>query len=755
MSSQMFRLRCCACLAAAQMAVGGFARAQTPEFAAANDHLIMANGFVYLEFDEKHPSIDVLRADYFGRSHYGPNLLATNGGITLEAIDADGALHFASDVHSHISYRILQQDSAGLSIQIDGMRDRRFRPDITGAWTLTLLPESRNFRLTTRTTVAHARPLKAIGIGASFHQWFMNGLFERGVMQYVSCGDRCFFTASPLNAFYTMDNHNGSVAVVPGSVPGTVDWEMRSCRAGNQVGLNMILAGNCPSIEQWRPADWQSATNLILPAGSTFQASLDFYPNDYDFPVYNVPARDPMSFPDRRTIEVATYGSAAGVLGSFEYDGSAYPTLETPKRPYGPLYTFFDPDSWSTVNTLSFSGDPYLQDQARRIIELAGSHIKDGQVPHHFDDGVPTYIAISKATQTGPNMFWVLAAIDYAGATGKTEWLRAHYPQLKAATDWVLKCYDPAHKLVDVGGPLFIDVFIRQGYTLDSNAMLLHVLPLMASVARFCDDPDSARRYRALAEAVRQGLNEGLWNGHDHYITQRSADWQPRDFVDYDGNYAAIAFGAPTNREQIAAMYRRLDGGAHTHPGGRGTWTSEKYYGPNDCFGANTGDSATAMARIWWLDLLSRYVTGDETNFYRYFTPIQGDLSAQTWLTERYNALGKSIRARYYHEYPEITAMILREMILGIDVKVDRVRIKPFGRDRYHYLVGGLDVSYSRRAVSLCIPGDNERTYEICGLLPSTSYAVSTGRTVVTDRDGTAIFKAPTGIRVSLRASSP
>jgi hypothetical protein len=733
------------------------ALAAPPTFAAENHRLIMANSFVYLEFDETHPAIDVLKSDFSGQGHYGGNLLATNQstgvGIILETIGPDGMVHRSSEVHSSVSYKILQQDPNELCIRIEGLRDQKFRPTVTGVWTLKLTANSRKFTLDAQIAVSHSRSLKAIGIGAYLNQWFMNGLFRSGVMQYVNCSDQSFFTANPLHAFYTMDSQNGSVAIVPNSFPNSTTWVMHSCDAGKGVGLEIIFVGNYPIMEQWHKADWKSAPNIEPCMSAEFEISEDIFPNDYSFPVSSIPVDGPMPFRDLATLYTTIYGSAAGVLGTFNHDGRAYPTLATPKWAYGHLYTFFDPDSWSTVNTLSFSGDPYLQEQARHIVELAGSNINHGQIPHHFVDGEPTYIAISKATQTGPNIFWVLAAIDYATATGNETWLKEHYSQLKAATDWVLDCYDPDRKLVKVGGPLFIDVFIRQGYTLDSNAMLLHLLPLMASVAQFCGDETSTARYSNLADAIKQGLNAGLWDSKDHYVTQRNPDWFSRDMVDYDGNFAAIAFGATTNQEQIAVMYRRFDGGAHTHPGNRGTWTSEKYYGPQDCFGENTGDSATAMARIWWLDLSSRYVTGDVTNFYRYFEPVQGDLLQHTWLTERYNAEGKLIRAPYYHEYPEITAMVLREMIYGIDVKIDHVRIRPFGLSSYHYRMGDIDVSYSQQFVNLHIPGHNARTYEIFGLFPATVYNVSTGQKIITDKDGTARFQAPVGVIIHLTLS--
>lgn len=732
-------------------------RAGGPEFEVKNHRLIMDNGFVHLEFDERHPAIDVAKADFSGQGDYGNNLLATNSatgaGIVLETVDANGALHRSSDVNSSITCKILRHDAEELTVRIEGIRDRKFRPEAAGTWTLTLPANSRKFTLVAQTRILRSLPAKAIQISVYANQWFMNGFFQRGVVQYVNCGDEMFFTTNRLETFYTMDDRRGSLAVVPDAVSSPNAWVMRSCESNGGVAVQAVLQGNFPGPMEWRPSDWKSVTPIAPAPGRIYRTSLDIFPNNYAFPDIAVTPDNPMAFRDLRTIYTAIYGSAAGVLGTFKHDGSAYPTLGTPKYPYGNLYTFFDPDSWSTVNTLSFSGNPYLQAQARRIVELAGNHLNHGQVPHHFIDGTPTYIAISRATQTGPNIFWALAAIDYADATGNEFWLREHYPQLKAATDWVLDCYDPKRELVKVGGPLFIDVFIRRGYTLDSNAMLLHLLPEMSAVADFCGDDAGSARYTRLAGAIKEGMNAGLWDGHDHYITQRNADWSTRDMVDYDGNYAAVAFGA-ADAGKAAKIMRRMDSGPNTHPGNRGTWVSEKYYGPQDCFGGNTGDSATAMARIWWLDLAARRATGDVTNFYRYFRPIQDDLLQHTWLTERYNAEGKSIRAPYYHEYPEITAMVLRTMVYGINIKVNRVQVKPFGIHTFHYQIGDLDISYNQNEVSLHIPGQSERTYEIYGLFPNTRYKLSTGSELVTDHDGTAAFRAPTGVAITIQRSA-
>src|SRR5579863_3778900 len=81
------------------------ARAAEVVFKVADHRLIMENGFVHLEFNERHPSIDVAKADFSGQGHYGDNLLAnpaTGAGIVLETVDSDGTVHRTSDISSSI-----------------------------------------------------------------------------------------------------------------------------------------------------------------------------------------------------------------------------------------------------------------------------------------------------------------------------------------------------------------------------------------------------------------------------------------------------------------------------------------------------------------------------------------------------------------------------------------------------------------------------------------------------------------------------
>ncbi len=135
--------------------------------------------------------------------------------------------------------------------------------------------------------------------------------------------------------------------------------------------------------------------------------AFQIYANDLPFPVHHAEnfiagedkgKDDAQAQRDSAAYFTAVYGSAVGVVGSYAEPGSAYPTLASPDRPYGDAFDFFDPDAWSTVTALSYSGDPLLQAEARRILERSESFQRpDGQMPHHFEAGAPTLYSPSRS----------------------------------------------------------------------------------------------------------------------------------------------------------------------------------------------------------------------------------------------------------------------------------------------------------------------------------------------------------------------
>jgi hypothetical protein len=164
-------------------------------------------------------------------------------------------------------------------------------------------------------------------------------------------------------------------------------------------------------------------------------------------------------------------------------------------------------------------------------------------------------------------------------------------------------------------------------------------------------------------------------------------------------------------------------------------------------------DSAITMGRIGWADGHARRTTGDMTSFNNLILdPIIGQVDDATWLPERYDCSGNPAHNAYYHEYPEMAVMLMREVRYGINLGLGTVTIDPWGAGAYRYQLGDVNVDYSPQDVTLNLPGSGTRSYTITGLLPDTTYKVlatnhqtAQQQTRTTDADGTLTFTAPTG----------
>ena len=207
----------------------------------------------------------------------------------------------------------------------------------------------------------------------------------------------------------------------------------------------------------------------------------------------------------------------------------------------------------------------------------------------------PTYLALSGATQTGPNTFWTLSALAYARNTGNLTWLRSYMPTLRAAAGYCFQLIDPQKALLKAPGSLMIDVFIRENFTSDSNAMVVGFLDEFAEAEEALGNTTGAAALRQLSTRVAAAVNSNLWAderaGADHYITQLNPDGSSRDFVDYDANLIAIAHGV-ANASRAERIFERIDRGRCSAASGGGPqFVSEVWYGPSDTTHGNVGVS--------------------------------------------------------------------------------------------------------------------------------------------------------------------
>ena len=701
--------------------------------------IILQNGYLQAAFDLVGHRIENLSADHTGAGRFRENLLA-NGGVSFEDVDSGNSL----------AKFTLHQLAKG-------------KQYLRATWTtgsalhtveMSLGPYDRGIHVVARSTESNN------AVALCSRQWLMVGIFERGVVQNVAGQAARFASHSPLRLFFTSDKTLGSVALVPQQGNSPSESTLLSGGTPTESGIELRSTPSAGTYEQWSTASEQrSPVETESPGVPAKLGDLAFtlLANDLPYPALDRP--DPIAGPeqsanrDSDAILTAAYSTAVAMLGSYQQPGSAYPTLAAPKRTYRDAFNFFDPDAWPVINTLSYSGDPLLQREARKILERSERDIlPDGQLPHHFEGGKPVYVSIAKSTQSGPNLYWILAAVDYASATGDEHWLRQHYPTMKRAAEWILAHFDSTEGLLNVDGPLFIDVFRRSGYTLDTNAMTIRLMEAMAESAEACDDPASATRYGDFAKRLRAGLYQHLWDGHDHFVTERHPDGSTRDFIDYDGNLAAIDFGALHSAAEEQAVLHRIDKNPIAHPGGRGTWVSERRYEKADCYGNNDGDSDVTMGRIWWLDMLARVRLGDRATFDDTLAALEGDLLRDVWMNERYDSTGKPAHSLYYHEYPEFVTMVLRELRYGVRLGPREVRIAPFGPRRFTMHLGTLKVDYSQTDLSIEIPGGSQRSFLVGGLLPDTAYRLDEKKDLRSNSSGQLHFVARAGTPLHLHA---
>jgi hypothetical protein len=146
-----------------------------------------------------------------------------------------------------------------------------------------------------------------------------------------------------------------------------------------------------------------------------------------------------------------------------------------------------------------------IQKQVRDVVERTGEFMKPetGQLPHHFNDAKPYFLALSGETQTGPNVFWVKTALQYAASSGDFDWLRNYMPTLRTASDFVFNLIEEESSLLYAPGSLMIDVFIRNNYTSDSNAMVVGFLREFAAAERYVGNTTRADDLDSLSVKVR------------------------------------------------------------------------------------------------------------------------------------------------------------------------------------------------------------------------------------------------------------
>lgn len=734
-------------------------------------------------------------------------MLSANG-VALETVDADGMLHSSADA-GPARLSVLANRSAGVAVRFDAVTDGYAAES---AWQLSLAAGARSVVLNTTGGTNAGAPgrVRAIRHSFPFTPASIYALFDRGVVQTMA-KKSYYISADNVTRLYALGQKNASAN------PYSTNTEARNLSvalrraavAGPGVSGLVVLgsmadapfssfeevlwasaaasaaAGAGPlGLDSWSPGGLSGLPGASVSAApARWTTRVELAPNNADFPAQgplgDVSAANTVGADDLRAMLTGIYGSPVGQLCTHDNAivrgkrvGQMATTIGAPGYGYcgrgGCSYNFFDPDSYLSTSALLYSGDPYLHDQVRTVLERSGSYLNaDGALPHHFNGVYPTYASLTGMAQTGPNIFWVLSCFNYAKFSGDAGWLAGYMPKLRNASSFISSKMVPAVGLYSASGSLMIDVFIRSNFTADTNAVAVGFWREFADAEEAVGNRTGARALRMLADSVAAAVNRWLWSpgadaaaaaprAGDHYVTQVNPDGSTRDFVDYDANFIALAYGVPATREQAAAVFSRIAGGACPHA--RGGWVSEKYYGRKDCQRGITGDSWCAMGRISWFNALARKRYGDQAYFDREIQdPLVRDVLRYTWMHERAGCDGTphTNRTPYYFEFPSVTAMAVHYIRYGIQIGLLNVTISPFGPTAFIYSVGTVHVDYSAASVNVTVPGQGLRTVVIDGLTSGAAYtwragggsspcAPASGTTRAT-AEGSLAFRAPIG----------
>lgn len=747
------------------------------------------NGFVSFEVSVSGGAwLSSLRGDFQGGFNYGENVLAANGGLRFERIEADGAIVSGAGRGDPASVVVLRQDDECVEIAFPDVKDDIRLPMANEEWHFSLCKDQRSVHFTAKGNTLNNDEASVRAIVHTMYATPLStfGFFDQGVVQMKDASpERSYFgSIDRLHRAYIL-GQSGAVDVLrPEATGGEDDVTILMNSADSQSfhgGLQELVFGSYANLDAWTWG-WSDSATVSTVVERDWVREWVISPNNRNFPTATLPSGEVSNMDNGIDLEglmTGIYANSVGCLCTYpgavragHQVGQIATTIRTDNHHgYNDTYNYFDPDNFIGLSAMLYSGDDYLLNQARIVIERSGSFIKpeNGQLPHHFVGIEPYYLALSGETQTGPNTFWVKTALQYAFVSGDIDWLKSYMPVLRNASSFVFDLVDETN-LILAPGSLMIDVFIRNNYTADSNAMVVGFMRDFAEAERAVGNEDRAVELEQKANDVVDAMNSMLWAsedaGGDHFITQINTDGTTRDFVDYDANLIAVAH-AVTDESRSRAILTRIDGGQCSASSGAGPqFVSELYYGKDDTTNGNQGDSWCSMARIGWFDshARKRLGTGDDLNYVndRIVSTVQTDVIKNTWMHERYGCDGvqQENRTMYYFEYPSMLAMVLREIRYGINLRITDVTINPFGVSEFEYHTGNINVVYSNTGAVISLPGSGLRTYKLHGLVANKIFRVSVDsacRSDVnnhkevssfvhsSDDDGLLTFQAPIG----------
>lgn len=461
------------------------------------NEIILENGYVKLVFNKRKLHLESLYSDFNGLSSFKKNLLSKPYGLEVGYTTSNDC----KDNEGSMDLSVITKSDELIELELSGIVDCGIIDNsiVREVWRVSLAQASRfaDFKISGNTI--KSADILYIAHGLYVQSASIYGLFDRGVVQMMNSPNTCFGSSESISRVYWVGNGTALDYVRKDNYDR--DIILLSKGIDYQSGLQDIIIGTYPrkslNMESaWSNKCWQDAVPTNVVSNYKWSYSISLGPNNYNFPIYLLPdaaVQSNIPFKDIQTFLTGIYASPVGCIESYyeNRQGTVAPTIAHPDIGYSPNTNFFDPDNYLSMTALLYSGDSYLINQVKLILERTSnsmcgigseqikaycdisstrkfhskpskwairmsnsSNISDkvngyggdisrtGQLMHHFINLVPTYESIAGSEQLGPNVFWSLTVLKYADVTGDIDWLRTLFPYLDLSAKFLTTFYD-------------------------------------------------------------------------------------------------------------------------------------------------------------------------------------------------------------------------------------------------------------------------------------------------------------------------
>lgn len=155
------------------------------------------------------------------------------------------------------------------------------------------------------------------------------------------------------------------------------------------------------------------------------------------------------------------------------------------------------------------------------------------------------------------NSLLIISFGEYLRKTKDTGFLKKNYDRLKKAIAWSLSNDRDNDSLLEEGAYAgWTDSLRKKGKVLYTNILHCHALKTMSELSKKAGKEEDSKRYMALYQKTKSGLNRLFWNGryYSDWISLGRGSQKSRrhDYFSTDGNVLSIILGIADRKQGLS-----------------------------------------------------------------------------------------------------------------------------------------------------------------------------------------------------------